>query len=453
MLSPTAATAFTQEQRDILTVSALNAKAREALNLAFSRVWVEAEISNFVKAASGHWYFSLKDDRAQVRAAMFKHQNHQATFLPKNGQQVLVRAEVSLYEERGDYQLIVSYIEEAGHGALQRAFEALRLKLSQEGLFDNQHKKSLPHFPNTIGVITSPRGAAVRDIIITLNRRYPRANVIIYPCLVQGEEAPANICRALALAESRQECDVLIIGRGGGSLEDLWAFNDEKVVRAVFAMTIPIVSGVGHEIDFTLCDFVADLRAPTPTAAAECVSPNQTELLSHLHKYNNGLRHHILKTIQAIKQQLLWQQKRLTQPRTLLQQYAQRLDHVQYRLYQAGLQPLQRKQDALKVLRHRLQQHAPLHKLLQWQQQKEKLSANLNALMTAKLNELQKVLIAKAQALHAISPLATLDRGYALVLKDQHVVSDAQQVIIGDKVQVRLAKGQVNCEVISTIQK
>lgn len=449
MSSPLATPTIPVEQRDILTVSALNAKARQTLSLGLGRVWVEAEISNFMRAASGHWYFSLKDDKAQVRAAMFKHQNSQTTFTPKNGLQVLVRAEVSLYEERGDYQLIVSYMEEAGHGALQRAFEALRAKLSQEGLFDAQHKKSLPRFPCTIGVITSPHGAAIRDILTTLKRRYPMAAVIIYPCLVQGVEAPGQIVKALSLAESRQECDVLIIGRGGGSLEDLWAFNDEKVVRAVFAMTIPIVSGVGHEIDFSLCDFVADLRAPTPTAAAEYCSPDQYELVQYLQKHLKLLQNAAIKALQMAHQHLAWQKKRLTEPRNLLIQYQQGLDHIQYRLYQAMLQPLQKKMAILNIFRHQLHQHAPSHKLLQWQQQKEKLSARLQSALIAQLNDKQKKLITQSQALHTISPLATLDRGYALVLKDQHVISEATQLTLGDKIKLRLARGEVDCAVIS----
>jgi len=449
MSSPLATATIPVEQRDILTVSALNAKARQTLSLGLGRVWVEAEISNFMRAASGHWYFSLKDDKAQVRAAMFKHQNSQTTFTPKNGLQVLVRAEVSLYEERGDYQLIVSYMEEAGHGALQRAFEALRAKLSQEGLFDAQHKKSLPRFPRTIGVITSPHGAAIRDILTTLKRRYPMAAIIIYPCLVQGIEAPGQIVKALTLAESRQECDVLIMGRGGGSLEDLWAFNDEKVVRAVFAMTIPIVSGVGHEIDFSLCDFVADLRAPTPTAAAEYCSPDQYELLQYLQKHLKLLQNAATNALQLAHQHLVWQKKRLTEPRNLLIQYQQGLDHMQYRLYQAMLQPLQKKIDILNIFRHQLHQHAPSHKLLQWQQHKEKLSARLQSALIAQLNDKQKKLIAQSQALHTISPLATLDRGYALVLKDEHVITDATQLNLGDKIKVKLARGEVDCAVIS----
>lgn len=437
------------ETREILSVSALNAKARLALSASFSRVWVEAEISNFIRAASGHWYFSLKDDRAQVRAAMFKNQNGLATFTPKNGMQVLVRAEVSLYEERGDYQLIVSYIEEAGHGALQRAFEVLRLKLSQEGLFDAQHKKPLPRFPRTIGVITSPHGAAIRDIITTLKRRYPSARVIIYPCLVQGETAPPQICHALALAQARLECEVLIIGRGGGSLEDLWAFNDERVVRAVFAISIPIVSAVGHEIDFTLCDFAADVRAPTPTAAAEYCSPDCNELRLQLQKQLKMLRTAMLTLLQMVSKHLLWQQKRLAEPRNILIQYQQHLDHLEYRLVQNGLQSLQEKQMVLKGLWHRLHQHAPLHKLLQWQQHKEKLTARLHAAFIALLHDKQKQLITRGQALHSISPLATLDRGYALVLHKDHVITNAKQLAVGDRIDVRLAKGQICCEVVT----
>ncbi len=393
-------------ERDILSVSALNAKARQALTLGLGRVWVEAEISNFIRAASGHWYFSLKDDKAQVRAAMFKHQNGQTTFTPKNGLQVLVRAEVSLYEERGDYQLIVSYMEEAGHGALQRAFEALRLKLSQEGLFAAEHKKSLVPFPHTIGVITSPHGAAIRDILTTLKRRYPLVSVIIYPCLVQGTEAPAHIVHALTLAEQRQECDVLIIGRGGGSLEDLWAFNDEKVVRAVFASSIPIVSGVGHEIDFSLCDFVADLRAPTPTAAAEHCTPDRVELAQRIKKYQKRAQNAVLMVLQMTNKHLIWQQKRLAEPRHLLIQYQQKLDHIQYRLHRA---------------------------------------------LITSLNEKQQKLLLQSQALHSMSPLATLERGYAVVFKDTQVIRSAVQLTLGDRIRVKLAEGEVQCEVTGRI--
>ena len=267
--------------REIFTVSDLNREARELLEGHFPLVWVEGEISNLARPSSGHIYFSLKDEAAQVRCAMFKMRNRLLNFQPENGQQVLARARISLYEARGDFQLIIEHMEETGDGALRRQFELLKHKLFEEGLFDESHKRELPSLPTRLGVITSPSGAAIRDILSVLKRRFPGIPILIYPVPVQGNEAPPAIIDAIKTAGIRKDCDLLILARGGGSLEDLWAFNDESVARAIYHCPIPVVTGIGHEIDFTIADFVADFRAPTPSAAAEYISPDQNEWLEN----------------------------------------------------------------------------------------------------------------------------------------------------------------------------
>jgi exodeoxyribonuclease VII large subunit len=263
--------------REIYSISELNSEARVLLEKRFPLIWVEGEISNLARPASGHIYFSLKDEAAQVRCAMFKMHNRLVNFQPKNGQQVLARVRISLYEARGEFQLIVEHMEETGDGALRRQFELLKQKLFEEGLFDEAHKQALPFLPTQLGVITSPSGAAIRDILSVLKRRFPGIPVLIYPVPVQGTEAPQAIVESIHSAAKCQDCDLLILARGGGSLEDLWAFNEETVARAINACPIPIVTGIGHEIDFTIADFVADYRAPTPSAAAEFISPDHTE--------------------------------------------------------------------------------------------------------------------------------------------------------------------------------
>ncbi len=268
--------------REVFSISRLNREARALLERGLGSVWLEGEISNLSRPGSGHWYFSLKDAAAQVRCAMFRQRNLLVRFPVKDGAQVLARGRVSLYEARGEFQVVIEHLEEAGEGALRRRFEELKQKLQAEGLFDSQHKQPLPALPRRIGVITSPTGAAVRDILHVLRRRFPAIPVLVYPVAVQGEAAPREIVQALGLASARRDCDVLIVARGGGSLEDLWAFNDEAVARAIFACPIPVVSGVGHEVDFTIADFVADERAPTPSAAAERVVPDRAEWLRSL---------------------------------------------------------------------------------------------------------------------------------------------------------------------------
>lgn len=283
MYTTTSKTLTPPPNRDVLSVSQLNRRAKMLLETQLPLLWIEGEISNLSQPSSGHWYFTLKDSAAQIRCAMFKGRNSRVRFAAQHGQQVLVRAKVSLYEGRGDYQLIVEHMEEAGIGALQRAFDELKYKLEQEGLFLEEHKKPLPTQPKRVALITSPTGAAVQDMVSVFARRYPLIDLVILPVAVQGVEAPAQIARAINMACRMRNIEAIIVGRGGGSLEDLWAFNEEVVARAIFASKIPLVSAVGHETDFTIADFVADSRAPTPSAAAELLSPDREEILSLIH--------------------------------------------------------------------------------------------------------------------------------------------------------------------------
>ena len=326
-------TGITEEQRDIYTITRLNREVRAVLEDSFPpSLWVRGEISNLAQPGSGHLYFSLKDKHSQVRCAMFRGANRHLRFTPENGQEVLVRAGVSLYEGRGEFQLIVESMEPAGAGALQQAFEKLKQRLLEEGLFAEDHKQPLPAYPGTIGVVTSPAGAAVRDIIQVLGRRYAIADVIVYPVPVQGEGAAQQIAETINVANLRQECDVLILARGGGSLEDLWSFNEEVVARAIHRSAIPVVSGIGHEIDFTIADFVADRRAPTPSAAAELVSPDASALQSSLNTLYSQLHARITGLLSYHLRNVTQLGKRLPRPTYLLQNMTQRTDDFAIRL-------------------------------------------------------------------------------------------------------------------------
>jgi exodeoxyribonuclease VII large subunit len=394
-------------ENPIYTVSQLNQEVRTLLEYALPFVLLEGEISNLRAPGSGHLYFSLKDAQAQVRCALFRTRFAKPGMPPialKEGMHVLVRAEVSLYEERGDFQLIVSQIEEIGEGALRRAFEALKKQLAAEGLFETAHKKALPKWPTCVGVITSPTGAAVRDILSVLQRRFPGLPVIIYPTLVQGAQAASQITAALQIANARAECDVLILARGGGSLEDLWPFNEVEVARAIYASHLPIVTGIGHEIDFTIADFVADQRAATPSAAAELISPHTEEWIETTARTRTRL-------IQAI-------QHILQEKAVLLQHLEKRLPHPQRRL----------------------------------EDQMQKLDALTQRLCLAQKNILQRThekLSYVMRALDAISPLNTLKRGYAIAFKDGKILQDAADAVGGDTIQVKLAKGELQCKVDS----
>lgn len=434
--------------RDIYSVSDLNNAARDLLESEFPLIWVEGEISNLARPASGHIYFSLKDANAQLRCAMFKMRNRLVNFRPENGQQILVRGRVSLYPARGDYQLIAEHMEEAGDGALRRQFELLKQQLQTEGLFDEEDKQDLPDLPTRLGIITSPTGAAIRDILSVLKRRFPGIPVLIYPVPVQGTEAPPAIVKALENAAKRDECDVLILTRGGGSLEDLWAFNDETMARAIHACDIPIVSGVGHEIDFTIADFVADLRAPTPSAAAELVSPDREEWLDYVSEHQQRLLRS-WQTQQSQRQQhLTFLLRQLKHPGQRLRERAQRLDELEQRLNLAQQAQLRHQQAQLNTLSAGLHGHSPAQRLREIRLRLSNLQRNSRTAITGKLTQQHARLANLSRALDAISPLATLGRGYAIVQKpDGSVVRTANEVSVGDSIKTRLGSGQLDCHV------
>ena len=438
-------------QRNILTVTQLNRATSQLLSEHFLSVLVEGEISNLSTPSSGHLYFSLKDANAQVRCAMFRSQQRRLAFKPENGKQVVVKAQVSLYEPRGDFQLIVEHIEEAGDGALRRAFEALKLKLSDEGLFDTANKKSLPALPKTIGVITSPSGAAIRDILTVLRRRFPAVPVVIYPVAVQGDNAKYEIARAIAQANEQKQCDVIILGRGGGSLEDLWAFNEEMVARAIFASVIPIISAVGHETDVTIADFVADLRAATPSAAAEHATPDQQEWLTRFIHLEARLQQQLQRKLSQKKQSLAWLTKRLQQqhPGQKLARNAQRMDELELRLNQAMQTRLRQNKGLVEATIAKLWQHNPAVTINNYKQKHDYLSKRLITVTRHKLEWLNQRLLNYSQTLHAVSPLATLNRGYALVIHHPtgQIIRSTEQLRPGDMVETRLAEGRFTSQI------
>lgn len=443
--------------RRVLTVSQLNREARTLLEGGFPLIWVEGELSNLSRPASGHLYFSLKDSAAQVRCALFRARARLLRFQPGDGLHVLVRARVSLYEARGDYQLIVEHMEEAGHGALQRAFEELKLKLAKQGLFDAAHKLPLPAVPRSIGVVTSPSGAAIRDILSVIRRRYALAHVIIYPVPVQGEGAAEKITAMLRTAAARAECDVLILARGGGSLEDLWAFNEEILARAIYDCPIPVISGVGHEIDFTIADLVADLRAPTPTGAAELVTPDSAEWQRALDDTGQRLRKLLGEQLAGLRERLDWCSERLQQlhPARLLHERVQRLDELDLRLQQSARNHLQTAAARLAAWFARLQQHNPAHALAALKSRSDVLDQRLSAAARRHLESVRSRLQLAARALDTVSPLATLERGYA-ILSDAAggaVITSANQVQLGQMLDARLADGKLSAKVHTVTKK
>ena len=448
MKKPLHSTFSNNEQRSIISVSDLNRRARQLLETHLPLLWVEGEISNFARPSSGHWYFTLKDQNAQVRSAMFRNRNQLVQFHPEEGQQVLVRCRVGLYENRGDYQLIVEHMEPAGQGALQRQFNALKAKLENEGLFAADIKLPLPDMLRHIGIITSPSGAAVHDILHVLERRAPSIPVSIYPTAVQGKTAADQIINAIELAHQHDQCDLLILSRGGGSLEDLWPFNEESLARAISTSAIPVICGVGHETDTTIADFVADARAPTPSAAAEMASPDNMELLSLLSAYERRLQHIIGNLAQDFKQQLTSLQKRLRHPGERLNQQAQHLDHLEIRQRQAMLALLANQKSVLLNLetRHRLQH--PQRLLATTQLKLQDLQQQLGSRMAMCIENKRKNLVNRGLLLQAISPLNILERGYAIAQdKNQDIVSRVTHTAVGEAISLRLSDGTLDCTV------
>jgi exodeoxyribonuclease VII large subunit len=438
--------------RDLLTVSQLNRRAKQLLETHMPLLWVEGELSNVSQPSSGHWYFTLKDDQAQVRCAMFRNRNMLVRFTPQQGQQVILRARVSLYEGRGDYQLIAEHMEEAGSGALQRAFDELKIKLAAEGLFDEAFKQPLPALPRHIAVITSPTGAAIRDILSVLKRRFPAIPVTVIPVAVQGKESAPQIVRAIELANRARLFDVVILARGGGSLEDLWPFNEETVARAIFASELPIVSAVGHEVDFSIADFVADLRAPTPSAAAELLTPNAEDWLETFVGYEVLLEQAIQRHLQTARQTLHWLRTRLRHPGERLQQQAQRLDGLELRLVRAVDRQLLHYHTRLNTL---VLRQKPLQPSLRLQRLNQQLMQAYKSLLknTQRHVQTQQQRLGEAvRLLQTVSPLNTLQRGYAIVTDEQQqVITSSTQLTPGDTINTRLAQGELHCRVEKVI--
>jgi len=442
----------------ILQVSELTKKVKFMLESELNTVWLCGEISNFIAASSGHWYLSLKDSKSQVRCAMFKGNNRRVKLAgmssPRNGQQVLVRAKVSLYEPRGDFQLIIELMEDAGEGLLRQQFEQLKSKLNAQGLFGQQFKQEIPKSIKTVGVVTSPTGAAVKDIISVLQRRNPAIKVIIYPALVQGEHAKNDIVNAIDIANHREECQVLIVGRGGGSLEDLWCFNEEEVVNAIFHSRIPVISAVGHEIDTTLSDFVADLRAPTPSAAAELVSQDSSAFKRRLLELSNRAEYLFTQRVHQSNVTLNSLQHRLAQvhPETKLQQYQQKSDELAIRLEQAINRELIRLKQIPDKLAKELQHCDPSKIILEHQYKRdqldERLKRGLQLLITSKAEHFVNII----EQLNIVSPLATIARGYSVSRNSSNeIIRTKDQVSIGDKLSIQVNDGSVYTEVTGKV--
>ena len=441
---------------NIYSVSQLNQSVRLMLENQLGAVWLTGEISNFSQPVSGHWYLSLKDENAQVRCAMFRMKNLRVGFRPTNGMQVLVRANVSLYEPRGDYQLIIESMHLAGEGLLMQQFEALKLKLAAEGLFAQHLKKNLQHFSKAVGIITSKTGAALQDILHILQRRDPSLKIIIYPTSVQGKDAATDIAQMIELANQRQEVDVLIVGRGGGSLEDLWCFNEEIVARAIFHSHLPVISAVGHETDVTIADFVADVRAPTPSAAAELVSRNQTELLQQL-QYRRQRLEIALDRLFAEKQQKL---KHLSlrlhnqHPQAQLRIQQQLITQLSHRLQQTLRHHWQKTAENVTALSMRLYKNPLPLRLQQYEQRLAQLKVRLNSHMNLTLSLQQKQLAHLCGKLDSLSPLKVLARGYSITQNQQNfTIRSMKDVNVGEQIKTRLTDGNIISQVIRLEEK
>ena len=403
MINSTSINSSKPNEAKVFSVKEINRLVRELLEQSFPSFWISGEISNFISASSGHWYFSLKDDEAQVRCTMFKNKNMAADWVPKNGEKIEAKCFIGLYEARGEYQLNIELIRHAGAGLLSEAFNQLKEKLLKEGLFEPSRKKPIPQFPKSIGVITSPTGAAIEDILITLKRRSPHIPVFIYPTLVQGKEAPSAIVKALEIANTRMECDVLILARGGGSIEDLWAFNEEIVARAIVASKIPTITGVGHETDTTIADFVSDLRAPTPTGAAEIVTGHTVELIKTIQVYKNQLNKMMANVIRELMQKIDYLEKRLISPKQQLQRQKEQIHQYLLRINQSMK-----------------------NAMMQYRLNIDKLKLNLDHL----------------------SPHAVLSRGYSIVTNvEGQIVNNVAQLKLNDKIHIQLNHGQADANI------
>ncbi len=447
-------------ENNIYSVSSLNLSVANLLEQEFAWIWVEGELSNLAQPASGHIYFSLKDHSAQVSCAMFKGRKRSLKFQPENGNQVLVRAKVSLYQPRGNYQLIVDRMEEAGDGALRRQFEALKVKLSAEGLFDEITKQTIPKLPACISIITSKTGAAIHDVLSVIERRFPSIPVKLFAVPVQGFDAPPAICNAIKrideqVAAGKLNCDVILLVRGGGSLEDLWSFNEESVARAIFDCTIPIVSGIGHEVDVTIADFVADVRAATPTAAAETVTPDQTTWLQSFDWYQQQLQQLINSKIKHSQEKVQWLQQRLQQqhPENQLQRYQQRSHELIKRLIRQRQSILDFRFSQLATSNAKLYAQNPIILLKQKKQTAQFLNSRLQQAALNLFSQKKSQLSNAAKTLNIISPLQTLERGYSITMDNKGVaVLSVKQIKKNDTIETRLHNGLIVSQVKSCVE-
>jgi exodeoxyribonuclease VII large subunit len=444
-----AATISAQSSSTPFSVSQLNRQVKRVLEGHFDFIWIEGELSNLAQPGSGHWYFTLKDDKSQVRCAMFSNRNQRLRLIPRNGQQVLVRARVSLYEGRGEYQLIVEHIEDAGAGALQQQFEVLKEKLALEGLFDPAIKQALPAFPRQIALITSPTGAAVRDLLTVFGRRFPALALSVLPVPVQGPAAAPAIAAALALANHSGRFDAVVLARGGGSMEDLWAFNEEVVARAIGASEIPVLSAIGHETDFTIADFVADQRAATPSAAAELLSPDQYELRQKLANARYQLARALSQQVRTYTERLAGLRRHLRHPGERIREQAQRIDDYELRLRRGILHHVESKRHSLTSGRARLHARSPQPQLNAKHMQLSGLYQRVTQATQQRLHNSQRGFITLAAKLDSLSPLATLQRGYAIVSDEGgSIVTNAASVNEGDLLTTRFARGSLRSQVI-----
>lgn len=443
------------KQPSIISVTRLNRLARQVLESEIGQVWVSGELSNFVAASSGHWYFTLKDSKAQIKTAMFKGANRGVKFSPKAGDKVVIRGSLSLYEARGDYQLIGEHMEPEGLGQLKQAYEALKAKLSAEGLFAMEAKQALPTSVKRLGVVTSPTGAAIHDILNVLKRRNPSIEVIIYPSLVQGATAARSIAEQIHIANIRDEVDLLIVGRGGGSLEDLWAFNEEIVAYAISKSSLPIVSAVGHEVDVTIADYVADMRAPTPSAAAELVSTDKSQLERHIQQQQHRLSQVFEQHLKRIQYKLHLIESRLSNvhPAVQIRQANQHTDNLTMRLSQAINVKLNDAQSKSKNVTLRLQHASPKNAIKDKKQQLQKVSEKLNSIQQRQLSDKRYQLQRIADILNSVSPLSTLSRGYSIAFKNDKVVRSVSQLEKGDVIETRISDGSVIAKIQEITQK
>ena len=437
--------------QEIISVSEINRRAKSILEENFPFVWIQGEVSNFFSAASGHWYFSLKDESSEIRCAMFANKSHRITFEPKDGDHLVLNGTLSIFEGRGQYQIIVEHIELAGEGALLKAFEELKKKLLTEGLFDDSLKKKLPSYPRSIAVVTSPDGAVIQDIINVLSRRSPFFNLTVVPTLVQGEKAAPLICEALNKASNLENIDLIILARGGGSIEDLWAFNNEEVARAIVNCPIPLVSAVGHETDFTISDFVADIRAPTPSIAAEIISQPYSELKETLEGYQGYLLKSVESQFDSQRTHITNLIKRIRHPGDKLREIGQKVDYLETALIQEMHQKVSFKKNQLNLTQLSLQQNSPQNKVIEAKVYLQNATKDLLKAFQLKIERKRKLLGELVATIEAVSPLSVLARGYSIISTEPEgkILSSSDQVKIGQTISAVLNKGSIKAEVKS----